>query len=301
MEIGEARRHPQRRLRPVRGSAASDARLLLADTLGTTTSWVLAHDREALTLENAEAFDGRVSRCASGEPLPYVLGWWEFYGRRFAVGPAVLIPRPETELLVEAALRELENRPGSVRLVDVGSGSGCVAVTLAAELAGLRVVATDVSRAALQVARDNAQAHRVAGRLRLVQADLLEGVGGAWDVVCANLPYLASKAVPRLKTNSVSRRNRVCQSQARRRLSPPRAPSVALDGGLRGTEVTRRLIESLGRQLAPGGLALLEIDEGQATELCGLVRSAVGGAAAGVRVDLAGRERLLAIRRPHAA
>jgi hypothetical protein len=110
MEIGEVLGRAQRRLLTVSDSAASDARVLLADTLGATTAWVLAHDQELVSHEQATAFEDRVARCAAGEPLPYVLGWWEFYGRRFAVGPQVLIPRPETELLVEAALREWRTR-----------------------------------------------------------------------------------------------------------------------------------------------------------------------------------------------
>jgi release factor glutamine methyltransferase len=282
MEIGEVLGRAQRRLLTVSDSAASDARVLLADTLGATTAWVLAHDQELVSHEQATAFEDRVARCAAGEPLPYVLGWWEFYGRRFAVGPQVLIPRPETELLVDAALRELRTRTSAARIIDVGTGSGCIGITLAAELPACRVFATDLSRDALRVARANAQNTRVAGRVRLVQADLLIGLGGTWDLVCANLPYLA------WTTNRVSQRNPVCLE-----------PQLALDGGARGTEIARRLIAGLGRHLAPGGLALLEIDEGQAQELSGQAGLALAGTTE-IALDLAGRERLLAIRRTHA-
>ena len=278
MEVGEALRRAQRSLAPGSDSAASDARLLLADTLGETTTWVLSHDRETLPTRTAKAFEDRVGRCAAGEPLPYVLGWWEFYRRRFAVNQGVLIPRPETEILVERAIGELRRRGEGARVVDVGTGSGCVAVSLAAELDGCRVVATDLSPGALVVAKGNGQRNGVAGRVLWIQADLLEGLAGEWDVVCANLPYLGAG---RLRASPAARHE----------------PTIALDGGNRGTAITGRLIQSLGRALAPAGLALLEIDEGQSAELSAEARAKMHAAEVEVVHDFAGRERLLAIRR----
>ena len=278
MEVGEALRRAQRSLAPVSDSAASDARLLLADTLGETTTWVLSHNRHVLPTQTAKAFDDRVGRCAAGEPLPYVLGWWEFYRRKFAVDQSVLIPRPETEILVERAIGELRRCDQGARVVDVGTGSGCVAVSLAAEVDDCCVIATDLSHRALVVARGNAQRNGVAGRVRLIRADLLEGLAGGWDVVCANLPYLSAA---RLRVLPVARRE----------------PRIALDGGEQGTAITVRLILSLGKVLAPGGLGLLEIDEGQAAELGALARAEIGGAAVEIVPDIAGRERLLVIRR----
>jgi len=280
VKVREALDQARKTLEPISDSPASDARLLLADSLGTTPTSVLANDGDDLPPRTASLFESRVRRCAAGEPLPYVLGWWEFYGRRFAVDRNVLIPRPETELLVEHTLAELRRRGEAVaaRVAEVGTGSGCVAVTLAAEVPVCRVTATDVSRAALRVACANGEAHQVGARLQLVQTSFLDGLIGGWDVVCANLPYVPSHRLAGLPVA---------------RYEPPQA----LDGGPRGTELLERLIRSLSRHLAPEGVALLEMDEGQEEELAGVGREALGGGRFDVVPDLAGKPRLLIIRR----
>lgn len=271
-------RQARGRLEPVSDSAGLDARVLLADTLDRSPSWLLAHDDDVVPAEAETAFQNRLRRCAAGEPLPYVLGWWEFYGRRFVVSASVLIPRPETELLVDLALAEIRRRRLPARLVDVGTGSGSVAVSLAAEAPPITVVAADVSRPALEVARANARAHQVGARLQLVQASLLQGMAGGWDLICANLPYVPTE---RLATLAVARHE----------------PQVALDGGPRGTELTRQLVRSLDDLLAPGGLALLEIDEDQADELIAVAQDSIHDAAVELTFDLAGRPRVLQVRR----
>lgn len=265
-------------LAPVSETSASDARVLLADALGMTTAWVLAHEDAAVPRDVEPLLEGRLKRCMGGERLPYVLGWWEFYGRRFSVDARVLIPRPETELIVDQARAELTRRPAPLRVIDVGTGSGCIAVTLAAEAPRAVIVATDVSRPALEVARANAAVHAVGDRLRLVQSFLLEGFACAWDVICANLPYIPSARLPAL---AVSRQE----------------PRLALDGGERGTELTGLLIRSLRTCLAPGGLALIEIDEDQSAELSTMARRALKDGVIECAPDLAGRPRLLMVRR----
>jgi len=192
VRVREALRQARGRLEPVSDSPALDARVLLADTLDTSPGWLLAHDDETISTEAEEVFLERLRRRAGGEPLPYVLGWWEFHGRRFAVSSSVLIPRPETELLLDLALTDLRRRRLPTRLIDVGTGSGCVAVSLAVEAPPITVVAADVSRPALEVARANARAHQVGARLQLVQASLLQGMAGGWDLICANLPPRAA-------------------------------------------------------------------------------------------------------------
>ena len=271
-------RQARGRLEPVSDSPALDARVLLADTLDTSPGWLLAHDDETISTEAEEVFLERLRRRAAGEPLPYVLGWWEFHGRRFAVSSSVLIPRPETELLLDLALTDLRRRRLPTRLIDVGTGSGCVAVSLAVEAPPITVVAADVSRPALEVARANARAHQVGARLQLVQASLLQGMAGGWDLICANLPYVPTE---RLATLAVARHE----------------PLVALDGGPRGTELTRQLVRSLDDLLAPGGLALLEIDEDQTDELIGVAQDSIPDAAVELTFDLAGRPRVLQVRR----
>jgi release factor glutamine methyltransferase len=263
-------------LEPISDSPSSDARLLLADTLDTSPSWILAHDDEVLPPEAGDRFAERLHRCAGGEPLAYVLGWWEFYGRRFAVNPSVLIPRPETEMLVGRAVAELRRRSAPASVIDVGTGSGCIAVSLVAEVPECTIVASDVSRQALEVARANAEGHRVGPRVRLVQTSLMGGLAGEWDLVCANLPYVPSD---RLAGLAVARHE----------------PNLALDGGRRGTEITADLIRALRHRLAPGGLALLEIDEDQAGELTVAAQEALRDATIEVVRDLSGRPRLLMI------
>jgi release factor glutamine methyltransferase len=277
MQVRQALHRARRMLEPVSDSPDSDARVLLADTLGTSTTWLLAHDEDELHEQAAGLFDHRLRRCADGEPLPYVLGWWEFYGRRFAVDPRVLIPRPETELLVEEALVGLRSR-AQLRVVDVGTGSGCIGVTLAAEEPECTVFASDVSRQALDLARANAASHGVERRMRWVQVNLFDGISGVWDVVCANLPYVRED---RVQTLSVARHE----------------PSLALDGGRHGTELVARLIRSLASRLAPGGLALLEIDEDQAHDVTSIAREALPEATVDVLQDLRAKARCLRVRR----
>ena len=278
MQVREALHQARDVLEPVSDSPASDARVLLSDTLGASPTWLMAHDDELLPSEAERDFVDRLRRCAQGEPLPYVLGWWEFYGRRFSVAPSVLIPRSETELLVDLGLAELRRRGAPARVIDVGTGSGCIAVSLAAAAPGFSVIATDVSRPALEVARSNAKAHKVLAQLRLVQASLLDGLRGGWDLVCANLPYVAAERLPDL---AVARRE----------------PKLALDGGQRGIGLTAQVVRSLKLGLAPGGLALLEIDEDQAEELMVVTHESMHDAVAEIMVDLTGRPRVLQVQR----
>lgn len=282
MQVGEALAQARRLLKPMSETPASDARLLLADAIGRSTAWILANDHVDLPPGAEHAFEERLGRCAAGESLPYVLGWWEFYGRRFSVDGRVLIPRPETELTVELALAELSRRRTPVSVIDVGTGSGCIAVTLAAEQPVHSFVASDVSRSALEVARMNAAAHEVSNRVRFVQCHLLEGLRCEWDIVCANLPYIPADRLPGLAVSQ-------CE------------PGLALNGGRDGMALTVPLIRSLGRALARAGLALIEIDEDQGDSLAEVARQAVAGSSVECATDLAGRRRVLVIRRgPHA-
>lgn len=215
-----------------------------------------------------------------GEPLAYIRVRAEFYGLEFIVTPSVLIPRPETELLVEAALAWLKAHPRQRRAADVGAGSGCIAVTLAKHVPGLFVIAADLSEAALQVARQNVARYGLREQVQLVQTNLLEGVGGALDLVCANLPYVPTELLPGL---DVARYE----------------PAAALDGGPEGLYWIDRLLAGLPASLAPGGLALLEIEAGQGSSAAALARRAFPQAAVSVLNDLAGRPRLLRVELPH--
>lgn len=207
-----------------------------------------------------------VKRRADGEPTAYLVGKREFYGRPFRVTPAVLVPRPETELLVEAALAAL---PEGGRALDLCTGSGAIGITLALERKGARVVATDLSAEALAVARENAAA--LGAAVTLVAGDLFAAVapGERFDVIVSNPPY-----VPTGELAGLSREVR-------------REPPLALDGGADGLALLRRIAAEAPRWLAPGGTLLLEMHESHAEPLARLCREA-GFAVADPRKDLAG-------------
>jgi release factor glutamine methyltransferase len=207
-----------------------------------------------------------------------VLGEWEFYGRTFQLTQDVLIPRPETELLVETALDFLRHRPGIRLAADVGTGSGCVAVTLLAETANLHALATDRSLAALRVASQNAIAQKVRSRFHAVEMDLLAGLRRPIDLICANLPYVSTADLDHLPVGR-------------------REPRLALDGGPDGLALTGRLLSDLPRCLAPGGRALLEIGAGQGPTLLSYLPEARPRLHAKGMADLAGHDRLMVIDR----
>src|SRR5574340_713206 len=178
--------------------ARLEAEVLVGAVTGRSREWLFLQPDELLTPEQAARLEALLARRRGREPLPYLLGRLEWYGLTFRITPAALIPRPETEILVEMAIaraREIDARAA----LDVGAGSGAIAVTLAKHVPALRVVAVDVSVEALRLARENARAHGVADRVSLVCCDLLSGLRGEFDCVLANLPYLPRGAFPGLQ------------------------------------------------------------------------------------------------------
>jgi release factor glutamine methyltransferase len=262
-----------------RGAATPrlDAEVLLATVLGTDRVGIyLAFDRP-LAPPEVDAYRALVRRRAGGEPVAYLAGRREFWSRALAVSPAVLIPRPETELVVEQALAAAGERRRRLRVLDLGTGSGCLAIALAAELPAARVVAVDVSPAAAAVARANATAAGVADRVAVLVADWAAALAetARFDLVVSNPPYVATADLARL---------------------PPevrREPRLALDGGPDGLAAYRRLAPAAARLLAPGGRLLVEIGEGQAAAVDALLRAAGFGGIVRYR-DLAGVERVVA-------
>lgn len=259
-----------------RTEAALEAQVLLAHALGRSRAWLLAHPEQGLTADSQDVLEDQLTRLAEGVPLPYLTGRQEFYGLEFEVGPEVLIPRPETELLVETALAWLAGHPGARWAADVGTGSGCIAITLAYHAPGLHLAAIDISRGALPVARRNLERHALLERVRLVQGDLLTSISGPFDLVCANLPYIPSAALNDLP---------VVRHE----------PRSALDGGTNGLDLIQALLDDLPRLLAHPGLALLEIEASQGQAATDLARACFPGAAVRVLPDLAGLPRLLTI------
>jgi release factor glutamine methyltransferase len=249
-----------------------EAAWLLAAAWGVDEITLRLHPENELPAAVEERYREWLRRRSRGEPAHHLTGSCPFYGRDFEVSPAVLIPRPETELLVETALA-LPLSPTS-RVLDVGTGSGCVAVTLAAERPDWRVSAVDRSASALEVARRNFERHRVTVRAHV--GDLTSAVAPPWDLVVANLPYIPSADLAGLS--------------AEVRRDPP----TALDGGADGLDVVRRLLADLPRLLRPCGGAVLEVGEHQATELANLAYE-VGLAVARKVRDAGGCERVVVL------
>jgi release factor glutamine methyltransferase len=273
--IGETFDVAASKLRPHSDSPSLDAQLLLAETLAQPKAWILAHPEHTLSSTERAKFDAMLTEVVEGAALPHVLGWWEFYGRRFSLDPQVLIPRPETELMVETALSHVAPH---ARILEIGTGSGCIAITLALELPRAQIYASDLSWDALQVARHNANAYDVEHAVRLVNADLAEPYSGLFDLICANLPYVATEQLPHLAVAS-------------------REPTMALDGGSRGTDLIYRALATLPRILAPGGYALFEIDPHQAIGVLTQARHSLPSAQMRIDKDLAGRQRLMVLQR----
>lgn len=259
-----------------------DARLLLQEAAGLDAAALLAHPERILEPQEAAAFWAMVERRARREPLQYILGRAWFYGRSFLVNPSVLIPRPETEMLIDEAIGVLGR--GARCLADLGTGSGALAVTLALECSGV-VQAVDISPEALAVAGENARHHGVAERVRLHQGDLWDplaaaGLSGGLEAVVANPPYVAEAELASLAPEV--------------REHEPRLALVAGEGGL---AVLRRIVEGAPAFLVPGGLLLLEVGAGQGEAVAGMCRQHGAFAAVDVLADLAGWGRVVRARR----
>ena len=258
-----------------------DAELLLRHALSLDRARLYASLQDEAEAPEIDLFNSLLERRLDREPLPYIMAHREFYGLEFTVDSRVLIPRPETELLVEKALEFLEARPAgeSPVLVDVGTGCGAIAVALARHLPSARIYATDISKDVLEVAWNNCLAHSVEERVRLLEGDLLEPLPEAVDLIVANLPYVRSGDFQNLQEELLFE------------------PRLALDGGPDGLDLIRRLLEQAPGALRKGGAMILEIDPRQADAVTRLVRRAFSGAHVSVARDLAGLDRAVIARR----
>ncbi len=287
------------------------AELLLMHALERDRAWMYGHPEESLDPAAAEKFRALIARRAAGEPVQYLTGKQEFWGLEFEVTPAVLIPRPETEHVMEVALARLGERGikihmdtgaprETLRVADVGTGSGCLAVALAWELPHAEVVATDISEPALEVARRNAARHGVAERVHFLQRDLLTGLaqtdpsgvvarhamaastqnGPLFDLIVSNPPYIA--------------RNEAEQLQREVRDHEPHA---ALFGGPTGTEMYQRLIDQARELLRDRGILVLELGHDSAEHVRGIFDAQPAWTKVAITMDLAGIPRVLAAER----
>lgn len=250
-----------------------EAQLLLAQVTGTTRAAVIAGIFPTPSPTQLAEFARLISERERRVPLAYLRGTQDFYGLTFRVTPAVLVPRPETELLVEFVLSVLP-REGVPLLADVGTGSGCIPIAVLANRVTARAVAFDLSAEALQVAQENSVRNGVADRLQLVQSDLLTSAGLGFDVVVSNPPYIPTQEIATL------------QPEVR-----DYEPMLALDGGSDGLTVFRRLITQAHSVLKSGGWLAMEAAQGQTETVAKLLRDA-GFVHVETRADLAGIQRI---------
>lgn len=270
-----------------------DAQLWMAHVCGLDRAALLAGPDRLPTAEQSKRFQEGIDRLAAGEPLPYLTGQAEFYGLSFKVTPDTLIPRPETEHIVDAAL-ELVRTPRfagqdpAILIADVGTGSGCIAVSLAVHAPNVRLIAIDASPAALEVASENAGRHGVADRILFLEGNLLSpllppqadyGVLAKVHLIAANLPYIADR-----EWNGLAAGVREYE------------PSLALRGGLEGLDLIAELLHQAPAVLTPGGAVLLEIGAAQGPAVVDLAHSAFPEAEVQLQQDYAGLDRLVMIR-----
>jgi release factor glutamine methyltransferase len=251
-----------------------EASWLLARAAGVDETWLRVHAEAELSAEVTERFCDWIRRRGEGEPAHHLFGTCTFWGRDFEVSPAVLVPRPETELIVEVALALPIT--SNARVLDVGTGSGCLAVTLAAERPCWSVRGVDRSLAAVEVARHNVRRHDA--EVQLVCGDLASSLFGAYELVVANLPYIPSGRLAGLPSEV------------------QHDPLLALDGGHDGLDLIRILLSDLPRLLVPCGGAILELGEDQAEKVTALADNAGLAVARRVR-DLSGCERVVVLER----
>ena len=287
------------RLTRISDTPGLDASVLIGNVIKKPRTWVMAHPGITLTSEQQSDLNAALERLERGESFPYVIGHWEFFGLDFEITSDVLIPRPETELLVEKAIGWLqaspERRPSSpLRVADVGTGSGAIAVALAMHVRDVYILATDNSLPALRVAKRNADKFGVASRIDFVNCDLLPpcphprplsqnrergaegGVRAYFDLICANLPYIPTETLRGLKVFG-------------------REPALALDGGDDGFSTIRRLLQIAPKWLAPNGRLLLEIEASLGMRALGLAYDSFSSAEIQLHQDLSGQDRLLEI------
>ncbi len=275
--IGATLAHAAGQLQARTDTPRLDAELLLAHVLGLSRAGLHTYPERPLLPHQQRDYQTLLSRRARGEPLSYLTGHVEFYGLDLTVDARVLIPRPETETLVDLALSLIPPH-APLTLADLGTGSGCIAIALAVSVPHAHTYALDLSPDALAVARANAERHGVASRITLLHSDLLTALPRPADLIVANPPYVAAGEWTRLP----------CEIRAHE-------PRLALYGGLDGLDVIRRLLDQVPTHLRPGGALLVEIGATQGATVTRLACRTFPTAAITLHTDLAGRDRVLCV------
>jgi release factor glutamine methyltransferase len=261
-----------------------DARLLAERLLGWDATAFFSHGHEASPANFADRYQALIERRADREPLAYISGVQEFWGLAFEVSPAVLIPRPETELIVELFIEHFPARDQAMTVADACTGSGCLAVAIAHEYPTSRFVATDLSAEALMVARRNAGRHQVSDRIEFLQDDVLSKTGGTFDAIVANPPYIPDDELDTL------------QPEVR-----DHEPRLALAAGADGLDILRTVVIQAAARLKPSGVLLFEFGFGQAQAVTQLVAGTPELALTELRQDLQGIPRTAVVRRTRRA
>jgi release factor glutamine methyltransferase len=268
------------RLTSLSEKPALEASVLLAHITGKPRTWVMAHPELTLTAIQHKQLEDSLARLERGESFPYVLGHWEFFGLDFDITSDVLIPRPETELLVEKAIAWLNEHPDKRSVADVGTGSGAIAISLATNMTNLKLLATDISPKALAVAKRNARKHDVEDRIKFIECDLLPSSTTnhqtTFDLICANLPYIPTQTLHTLSVYG-------------------REPTLALDGGRDGLDLIRKLINIVAKSMSNDCLLLFEIESSTGLQALTFAGNIFPDARIQLHQDLAGHDRLLEI------
>ncbi len=270
------------KIEPFSDTPQLDAQVLIAHIIGKPRTWVMAHLEYEITSKEQEYINSALNQLGTGEPFPYVLGKWEFFGFEFDITKNVLIPRPETELLVEKAIARLQTLPDKKTIADIGTGSGAIAVSIALNVPDAKILATDISPAALDVAKRNAEKFNVQDQIEFIECDLLPEQSSivnrqsSIDLLCANLPYIPTEIMRGLPIFG-------------------REPTIALDGGSDGFVLYRRLFKLAPDWLAPHGVMLLEFESSLGAQTLKLASNSFPNAVINLYQDLADKDRLLEI------
>jgi release factor glutamine methyltransferase len=266
-------------------NARLDAEVLLSHIIVKDRVWLITHPDDVLADKHQREFADVIQRRTRREPLQHIIGNQEFWGLEFKVSPDVLIPRPETEFIIEAALAIVQDRNTLVRIIDLCTGSGCIAVSLAKELTAARIIATDASEKALAVARENTRRHGVSEHIRFLLGDLFEpleelDIRGQMDIIVSNPPYVQAGDLSTL------------QPEVR-----DYEPEMALISGPEGTEMAKRIIQRAPEYLKKNGALIMEMGLGQAEALTRMVEATGAYGNRELLKDLAGIERVLVARK----
>ena len=269
-------KHVQEELTATSESPYLDSLVLLSHITGLSKSQLLANPDPNLSSRQENQLQQSLGQLKEGTPLPYLVGEWEFFQHKFKINPNVLIPRPETEGLVELALDWLREHPQRRTCLEIGTGCGCIAISLAKQIPDLIITATDISKDAIQIARENAHRLHVADRIDFQERDMLVGTEGNVDLIVANLPYIPTEKLRSLPIYT-------------------KEPVLALDGGRDGLDHITQLLKNARGNMNPGGAIFLELDEDTGAAALALAHEVWPGRTLILKQDLAGNDRYLTV------